>query len=135
MAASWGVWARRSRCWLKHLDPVVLNDDDHLKNIAFLLDPTVGWKLAPAYDVTFSPSRYGERGMSVNGRGADTTWIDVEEMAGRHGIDKQEMLRIQEQVLASVGRWSEFAEAAHVPDASIVELAGAFAFRRSILQR
>ena len=114
---------------------VVLNDDDHLKNIAFLLDPTVGWKLAPAYDVTFSPSRHGERGMRVNGLGADTTWTDVKEMVGRHGVEKQVLLRIQEQVLASVGRWSEFAHAAHVPDASTEELAAAFAFRRSILQR
>ncbi|MBY0270848.1 MAG: HipA domain-containing protein [Burkholderiales bacterium] len=30
------------------------NQDDHVKNIAFLMDPQGRWSLAPAFDMTYS---------------------------------------------------------------------------------
>jgi len=37
----------------------VSNTDDHLRNHGFLLDPTKGWKLSPAYDINPNPDGYG----------------------------------------------------------------------------
>ena len=33
---------------------VARNQDDHVKNVAFLMDRDGGWRLAPAYDLVFA---------------------------------------------------------------------------------
>jgi serine/threonine-protein kinase HipA len=113
----------------------VLNDDDHLKNVAFLLDPTEGWQLAPAYDLTFAPTRRGERGMSVDGLEAETTWATVEALAARHGVKGVRVHEIRAEIEACVKRWPAHAEQAHVPEAGILELAHAIKARRQALAR
>ncbi len=40
---------------------VARNQDDHVKNIAFLMNRRGEWRLSPAYDVTFAYNR-GARG-------------------------------------------------------------------------
>lgn len=45
------------------------NRDDHAKNFSFLYDGS--WKLAPAYDLTYSNSIGGEHATCVNGNGSD----------------------------------------------------------------
>ena len=44
-------------------DLVARNQDDHVKNIAFLMDSRGRWSLSPAYDVTLGSTRmvYGPR--------------------------------------------------------------------------
>jgi serine/threonine-protein kinase HipA len=45
------------------------NRDDHAKNFSFLMDETGTWKLAPAYDLTFSSGPGGEQSTMVLGEG------------------------------------------------------------------
>lgn len=111
----------------------VLNDDDHLKNVAFLLDPVSGWQLAPAYDLTYSPTRRGERGMTVDGRDREVTWDDVERLAARHSIAPARVREIRAVIYDGLKRWAEYAEESGVPGAAITELAGAFESRRHAL--
>ena len=33
---------------------LAVNQDDHVKNVSFLMDRTGEWRLSPAYDITFS---------------------------------------------------------------------------------
>jgi len=113
----------------------VLNDDDHLKNVAFRLDPTEGWQLAPAYDLTFAPTRRGERGMSVDWLEGETTWATVENLAARHSFKVARVREIRADIEACVERWPAYADQAHVPDADIVELAHAFKARRQVLAK
>jgi serine/threonine-protein kinase HipA len=48
------------------------NRDDHAKNFSFIYTES-GWYLAPAYDLTYSPSGYnGEHATTVNGLGRPT---------------------------------------------------------------
>ncbi|NOQ90007.1 MAG: type II toxin-antitoxin system HipA family toxin, partial [Gammaproteobacteria bacterium] len=51
------------------------NQDDHTKNIAFLMDKTGQWSLSPAYDVTYSHNPAGawtnQHQMSINGKRDD----------------------------------------------------------------
>jgi serine/threonine-protein kinase HipA len=48
-----------------------INQDDHLKNVSFLLDADGAWRLAPAYDLTYAPHATGERATLVGGEGRD----------------------------------------------------------------
>jgi len=111
----------------------VLNDDDHLKNVAFLLDPTSGWQLAPAYDLTYMPSHGGERGMTVDGRERAVTWDDVERLAARQSITPARVREMRAAIDACLDRWAAYAEEAGVPGTAITELADAFAARRRAL--
>ena len=47
------------------------NKDDHTKNFSFLYTEDQGWRLAPAYDLTYSDTYWGEHTTSVNGKGKD----------------------------------------------------------------
>jgi len=49
---------------------VMNNRDDHSRNFSFCLDAHRRWKLAPAYDLTFSEGPRGEHQMDVCGEGA-----------------------------------------------------------------
>lgn len=64
---------------------VARNQDDHVKNIAFLMDKQGNWSLAPAFDVTcsFNPSGLwtGAHQMTVNGKRDDFTMDDFEACA------------------------------------------------------
>ncbi len=112
----------------------VLNDDDHIKNISFLLEPESGWTLAPAYDLTYSPSRYGERGMSVDGRELDTKWTTIQSLAERNSITPARLDGLRSEVNQAVGRWAEFADSAHVSDAEREEVQTAISGRRALLE-
>lgn len=112
---------------------LVLNDDDHLKNIAFRLDPHEGWQLAPAYDLTYSPSLRGERGMSIDGRAADVTWREVEALAKRHGVKLGRLHDMQDAVTSCIRNWEKYAREAQVPPESISQLEQAFRRRAKTL--
>lgn len=113
----------------------VLNDDDHVKNIAFRLDPVSGWQLAPAYDLTYAPSRRGERGMSVAGHEADVTWAVIAALAEQHSIPIARVIEIRASIEAMLDQWPAYAADARVPDSTVAELAVSFAARRAQLAR
>jgi serine/threonine-protein kinase HipA len=52
------------------------NLDDHTKNFSFVRNDT-GWELAPAYDLTYSNTYYGEHTTSINGKGINITEEDL----------------------------------------------------------
>lgn len=92
------------------------NCDDHPKNTSFVLRPGHGWRLAPAYDVTFAHNPQGEwtsqHLMAVNGRFTGITRDDLLAEAERFGLG--EGRGIVGEVAAAVGRWPEFAAPAGV---------------------
>jgi len=75
------------------------NRDDHSKNFSFLYVGKPGaWKLAPAYDLTFSSSFGGEHATCVNGNGRDPATNDILAVAELIGIAKAKSREIAEQV-------------------------------------
>ena len=58
---------------------VAVNQDDHVKNFAFLLSPTGQWQLSPAFDVTFAKGNAWTRThqMTLNGKDNDITRADL----------------------------------------------------------
>lgn len=62
------------------------NQDDHSNNFAWLYDN--GWKLSPAYDLTFSTSFGNEHATAVGGNGKPTTG-DLLDLADKAGLPKR----------------------------------------------
>ncbi|MCC5876936.1 MAG: type II toxin-antitoxin system HipA family toxin [Candidatus Sumerlaeia bacterium] len=97
------------------------NQDDHPRNISFLMDEAGRWSLAPGYDITWS---YNPRGdwtslhqMTANGKRDGFTREDLLAVAENAGVKKP--MDIIHQVVSAVADWEEFAEAASVPTAMI----------------
>ncbi len=94
------------------------NQDDHVKNIAFLMDQTGRWSLSPAFDLTFSYNPTGDwtsrHQMSCNGKRDGFSRDDLFAVAALASITKRRAESVFGQVYQAVTRWTEFADAAKV---------------------
>ncbi|MCX7058021.1 MAG: type II toxin-antitoxin system HipA family toxin [Proteobacteria bacterium] len=63
------------------------NRDDHAKNVSFRLGRDRQWRLAPAYDLTFSQGLGGEHQMDVCGEGRAITRAHLLRLAREGGLD------------------------------------------------
>lgn len=71
------------------------NRDDHSKNFSYLYDePESRFKLAPAYDLTYSSSLNGEHATMVNGNGTDPGMEDILAVAAGIGIREAQARKI-----------------------------------------
>ena len=99
---------------------VARNQDDHAKNIAFLMDRQGRWSLAPAFDVTYSYNPSGAwtstHQMTLNGKRDGFTLEDLRTCARSALMKRGRAETIVEQVTAAVRRWPEFAAGAGLPD-------------------
>ena len=113
----------REQQFLRMLFNVVArNQDDHVKNIAFLMDKEGRWRLAPAFDVTFA---YNPRGdwtarhqMSINGKRDGFTVEDFRACAKTAGLKRGLAEQMLDHVIAVVGEWPRYADAAGVSPSS-----------------
>lgn len=106
---------------------VARNQDDHVKNISFLMDQTGAWRLSPAYDIIYSYNPSGlwtrEHQMSMAGKRDGFEREDAFRFAESSGIKKRVATRILDEVLASVKNWPAFGLEAGL-DEEIVERIG-----------
>jgi len=102
------------------------NQDDHTRNIDFLMNRDGTWRLSPAFDMiwAFNPSgRWTDRHqMSVNGKRSDFKRSDLEAPAEEYDI--RGAATIREEVAEAVAMWPEFARRAGV-DVRMSEAIGA----------
>jgi serine/threonine-protein kinase HipA len=100
---------------------VARNQDDHVKNIAFLMDKRGEWALAPAFDVTYSYNPTGTwtatHQMTVNGKRDGFAADDLETCGKAALLKRGRAAAILDEVTAAVRRWPEFAAAAALPEA------------------
>ncbi len=97
---------------------IARNQDDHTKNISFLMDKRGQWRLSPAYDITHCNGQGWTRQhqMTVNGKQDNFTLDDLIATA-RHGdLSRSTALGIINEVLNAVKQWPTFASQAGVPD-------------------
>ena len=64
------------------------NRDDHTKNFSFLYTAERGWRFAPAYDLTYSDTYWGEQTTSVNGKGKDISDKDLIKVGTDAGLKR-----------------------------------------------
>ena len=93
---------------------LAVNQDDHVKNISFLMDRNGKWSLSPAYDITFSynPANKWLRAhqMTVNGKTTGMGLSDLLEAGSKMGIKERRSKDIIREVLTSVREFPVFAE-------------------------
>ncbi|PIQ37336.1 MAG: toxin HipA [Lysobacterales bacterium CG17_big_fil_post_rev_8_21_14_2_50_64_11] len=99
---------------------VARNQDDHVKNIAFLMNQRGQWALAPAFDLTYSYNPSGtwtaRHQMTLNGKRDGFTLADFKQCAHTAMMKRGRSDRIVAEVTAAVARWPEFAAAANVAE-------------------
>ncbi|MDH3527198.1 MAG: HipA domain-containing protein [Gammaproteobacteria bacterium] len=100
---------------------VARNQDDHVKNIALLMDKSGKWSLSPAFDMTYSFNPAGawtaSHQMSMNGKRDDFTLDDFKACARAASMKRGRAEAIVGEVREVVSRWSAYAEEAGVPAA------------------
>ena len=98
---------------------VARNQDDHVKNIAFLMDKSGNWSLSPAFDMTYSFNPDGSwtasHQMSMNGKRDDFTLDDFKACAKVASMKRGRAETIVSEVQQVVSRWQDYAEEAVLP--------------------
>jgi serine/threonine-protein kinase HipA len=105
---------------------VARNQDDHVKNIAFLMDRSGAWSLAPAYDVTWAWKAgnpwLDQHQMSINGKRDGFTFADLRAVERLAGLKRGRARAILAEVCEVVAGWPARAEAAGVDEAVAEEI-------------
>ncbi|MCF0224643.1 MAG: type II toxin-antitoxin system HipA family toxin [Fibrobacter sp.] len=95
------------------------NQDDHAKNMGFLMDKKGVWSLAPAFDVTYAYNPdglwTGTHQMTFNGKRDNFTMDDFKAVAKFAGLRQNRYKVILEQVQEAVSCWNTFARQSHIP--------------------
>lgn len=77
------------------------NRDDHSKNFSFLYDNN-GWRLSPAYDLTYSSSINGWHATTIGGNGENPGTSDLLSVAQAAGISRGMATEIAEEIESKV---------------------------------
>jgi len=94
------------------------NRDDHTRQHAYLMDPEGDWRLAPAFDLTWSAGPGGEHNLDIAGEGRRPTRAHVASLGARHGLAAHRVVAIVDEVRTAVADWPRFATEAGVSAAS-----------------
>ena len=107
---------------------LVGNDDDHLRNHAFLFDGR-GWRLSPLYDVVPRPhaGANGRLILAVGERGHAATLANALTGAATFGLKREEAVALLEELRVRVGaRWKAALSEAGIGALDIERLASCF---------
>jgi len=98
------------------------NQDDHTKNISYLMDQTGAWMLSPAYDLTYAHNPAGqwtnEHQMLVNGKSSGFTRKDLQVVGDEFHIRHS----VIEKVETAVNNWPEYARLAGLNEDIVREI-------------
>lgn len=96
---------------------IARNQDDHTKNISFLMNQEGKWRLSPAYDISWCYNPQGawtsKHQMSVNGKWDNITVQDMLDVAKNVNIKQPK--QIIEQVVYAVSLWPKLAKEFGIP--------------------
>jgi serine/threonine-protein kinase HipA len=97
------------------------NQDDHVKNFAFVMDRRGGWDLAPAYDLCHAEgSAFTSRHqLSLNGKTGGFTRADLKALAEHAGLPRGRDRRILDEVVAAFRSLVPLADSLQVPPALV----------------
>lgn len=103
---------------------IARNQDDHTKNIAFLMDKNGKWRLSPAFDVTYSHNPAGrwtnQHQMTINGKRDHFQLADLITVGESISVPRPN--EIIEEIADVVLRWPEFARQAGLGAATVTEI-------------
>lgn len=106
------------------------NHDDHVKNIAFLMDKQGQWRLSPAFDVAYSYNPSGDwtsrHQMSLNGKRDNFQNEDLITFAKAAGLKKAKATTLLREVAESIANWRRYAAQAEVSQHDIKRIENTF---------
>jgi serine/threonine-protein kinase HipA len=103
------------------------NQDDHVKNIAFLMHPDGSWHLAPAFDLTWAMSGRWTATHQMTARGKDDGFAREDMLAIGATFDvRHDGREIIEQVVEGLAVWPGAANEAGIGADLIAQIGGSF---------
>lgn len=106
------------------------NQDDHVKNTAFLMNKQGQWRLSPAFDVTYSFNPSGawtsRHQMSLNGKRDNFDNEDLITYAKAAGLKKAKSTTLLREVAGAIEDWRRYAAEAEVSQRDIERIEDAF---------
>jgi serine/threonine-protein kinase HipA len=85
------------------------NRDDHARQFSFLMEHNGTWRMAPAYDLTWSFGPGGEHSSSVLGHGKNITRDHLIELGKKADMKKPEIINVLERAQEAISKWGKFA--------------------------
>ena len=105
---------------------LAVNQDDHVKNISFLMNRSGEWSLAPAYDITFSynPTNKWLRAhqMTINQKTRDIQLMDMLEVGKKMGIRKRKCMEIISRISKVVAEFEKYAIEAKIREKTYCDI-------------
>lgn len=109
---------------------ITRNQDDHVKNISFLMSRTGQWNLAPAYDITYANDMgnywLAKHQMSMNGKTENFECEDFYACGKAMNLSKARVKKICEEVKASTLLWEQCARDAFLEERDMEEVKAQF---------
>lgn len=106
------------------------NNDDHVKNISFLMDKTGKWRLSPAYDLTFAYKKNNmwlkKHQMLINGKAESFNIDDLITCGINMGLKLLEIKKTINKVKEIILRFEIYAKKAFLSDEEIKEIKASF---------
>jgi len=85
------------------------NRDDHARQFSFMMERDGRWRLAPAYDLTWSSGPGGEHSSSVLGHGKNITREHLIKLGEKAGMKRPDTINVIENARAAISKWKIFA--------------------------
>ena len=102
------------------------NQDDHVKNIVYLMNQAGQWRLSPAFDVACSYNPDGawthQHQMSINGKRNDFELGDLLALAATGGIKRARAMAMIDRVGVAGRRWAHHAERADIAETDALRI-------------
>ena len=102
---------------------LAVNQDDHVKNISFLMDRNGLWSLSPAYDVTFACDASNKwlqaHQMTINGKQSNILMNDLIACGQNMDLKTSKCKKIIEEVKAAVDEWQLIAQSVGIKERTI----------------
>lgn len=108
----------------------VRNQDDHVKNISFLMDRRGVWSLSPAYDITYAYNPdgmwTGSHQMTVNGKRDGINRRDIMDAAENMGVRRATASGIIDDIQKAAGNWKSYADKAELRESMALSISEQF---------
>ncbi len=105
---------------------IAVNQDDHVKNISFLMDRNGKWRLSPAYDVTYSYDTTNKwlsaHQMTINGKKSDINLYDILEAGEKMGLKKKKCMDIISKISLVVSNFERYANEANIREKTYLSI-------------
>lgn len=105
---------------------IARNQDDHVKNIGFVMDREGEWRLSPAFDVAYSYNPKGpwtsQHQMSLNRKRNKFELEDLIEFGKFAGLKARKMNTIVDEIIEAAQNWIVFATKAKVHDEHVTQI-------------